>query len=186
MDKKERIIEAALTLFNMYGFDKTTTAKISKEAGVAIGTLFNYFETKEELINITYLNCKDSLSKCLEYEVNQEKTVRSKLKKAYVNVIGWGLDKTDEFLFFQQFSNSPHIREITRKEGLSKFNNLAEIITEGIETEIIRNVNVDYINIVIVSIIIASTQYVIENPSLAEDDKFLETSFSFLWDSIRK
>lgn len=186
MDKREVILKAALTLFNMYGFDKTSTAKISKEAGVAIGTLFNYFETKEELINITYLNCKDSLIRRLEYGVDKEKTVRSKLKKVYVNCIGWGIDKTDEFLFFQQFSKSPHIRDITRKEGLNKFNNLAEVITEGIEKEIIKNFNNDYINTVILGILIESTQYVIENNSLAGDDEFLETSFGFLWDSIRK
>src|ERR1700733_4864273 len=46
---KERILAAALALFRENGFDGTTTRQISKKAGIAEGTLFNYFKTKEDL-----------------------------------------------------------------------------------------------------------------------------------------
>jgi AcrR family transcriptional regulator len=46
---KERILKAALRLFREKGLDKTTTKQISKQAGIAEGTLFNYFKTKEDL-----------------------------------------------------------------------------------------------------------------------------------------
>lgn len=186
MDKRERILKAALKLFNTYGFDNTPTARISKEAGVATGTLFNYFDTKEKLINNLYLYCKDSLIARITQGIDTEKTFRSKLKKVYMNYLEWGLDNTDEFLFFQQFSNSPYIGELTRREGLSKFSGLLGLITEGIENEIIKNFNQDYINAVIIGIFNSSMHYFIENPSLAKDEEFLEISFSFLWDSIKK
>src|SRR5579863_1176471 len=46
---KERILEAALQLFREKGLEGTTTKEISKKAGIAEGTLFNYFKTKEDL-----------------------------------------------------------------------------------------------------------------------------------------
>ena len=46
---KERILSAALELFKKKGLDGTTTKDISKKAGIAEGTLFNYFKTKEDL-----------------------------------------------------------------------------------------------------------------------------------------
>ena len=46
---KERILEAALQLFREKGIEGTTTKEISKKAGIAEGTLFNYFKTKEDL-----------------------------------------------------------------------------------------------------------------------------------------
>ena len=186
MDKRELILKAALKLFNTYGFESTPTARITKEAGVATGTLFNYFKSKEELINVLYLTCKESLTRRLSFGLEQETTFRSKLKKIYINYIGWSLDHTDEFLFFQQFCNASCIGETTRKEGLSKFNNIIELIAEGIEQEIIKNVNLDYMSNLLMSILNANTYYFIDNPSLAADDAFLETSFSFLWDSIKK
>lgn len=46
---KEQILAAALELFSKQGLDKTTTRQISRKAGIAEGTLFNYFKTKEDL-----------------------------------------------------------------------------------------------------------------------------------------
>src|ERR1039457_5380810 len=43
------ILRAALALFAEKGFYHTTTKAISRKAGIAEGTLFNYFETKEDL-----------------------------------------------------------------------------------------------------------------------------------------
>jgi AcrR family transcriptional regulator len=46
---REQILKAALELFQKNGLDGTTTKQISRRAGIAEGTLFNYFETKEDL-----------------------------------------------------------------------------------------------------------------------------------------
>ena len=46
---KEQILAAALELFRKQGLDATTTKQISRKAGIAEGTLFNYFKTKEDL-----------------------------------------------------------------------------------------------------------------------------------------
>src|SRR6187431_2938656 len=46
---KERILDAALEMFRKHGLHGTTTKRISKKAGIAEGTLFNYFKTKEDL-----------------------------------------------------------------------------------------------------------------------------------------
>jgi AcrR family transcriptional regulator len=46
---KQAILAAALKLFAEKGFYNTSTRAISRKAGIAEGTLFNYFETKEDL-----------------------------------------------------------------------------------------------------------------------------------------
>lgn len=46
---KRAILAAALKLFAEKGFYNTSTRAISRKAGIAEGTLFNYFETKEDL-----------------------------------------------------------------------------------------------------------------------------------------
>ena len=49
MVEKEKRIDVSIKLFNDIGFDKTSTKMISKEAGIAEGTIFNYFGTKDEI-----------------------------------------------------------------------------------------------------------------------------------------
>src|SRR5207344_2669857 len=46
---QERIVTAALSLFQTKGFDSTTTKAIARKAGIAEGTVFNYFHTKEDI-----------------------------------------------------------------------------------------------------------------------------------------
>src|ERR1043166_9972983 len=46
---RQAILQAALALFAQRGFYRTTTKAISQKAKIAEGTLFNYFETKEDL-----------------------------------------------------------------------------------------------------------------------------------------
>ncbi|WP_219838609.1 TetR/AcrR family transcriptional regulator [Paenibacillus sp. R14(2021)] len=47
---RTRIKEAALTLFSEQGYESTTVEGIAKLAGIAKGTFFNYFSSKDELI----------------------------------------------------------------------------------------------------------------------------------------
>ena len=46
---RERILEAASSLFRSNGWQATTTRDIAAAAGIAAGTLFNYFQTKEAI-----------------------------------------------------------------------------------------------------------------------------------------
>src|SRR5215831_11523547 len=47
---KQAILAAALKLFAEKGFYSTSARAISRKAGIAEGTLFNCFETKEDLV----------------------------------------------------------------------------------------------------------------------------------------
>ena len=48
--RKENLYLAAVTLFRQHGFDETRVEEITRAAGVAKGTFFNYFPTKEDVL----------------------------------------------------------------------------------------------------------------------------------------
>lgn len=48
-EKQESILQAALDEFSEYGYDLASTNRIVERAGIAKGTLFKYFSSKEEL-----------------------------------------------------------------------------------------------------------------------------------------
>ncbi len=61
IDKKEQIIESAKKLFLHYGFKKTTMQDIAVECGMAVGTLYNFFKNKEEIVVACSEQCGDVL-----------------------------------------------------------------------------------------------------------------------------
>src|SRR5258707_5458751 len=60
-DKQDHLLQTALELFAAEGL-AVPTAKIAKVAEVANGTLFNYFPTKQDLIDALYLAIKNELA----------------------------------------------------------------------------------------------------------------------------
>ncbi|HEX2592920.1 MAG TPA: TetR/AcrR family transcriptional regulator [Rhizomicrobium sp.] len=57
-DKRARLLAAALELFESRGFDGVSVPEIAAKAGVAVGTVYRYFETKEALVNALYRHWK--------------------------------------------------------------------------------------------------------------------------------
>ncbi|MBI5025776.1 MAG: TetR/AcrR family transcriptional regulator [Nitrospirae bacterium] len=49
-DKRELILKAATRVFARKGYHASRTVEIANEAGVAEGTLYNYFKSKEDLL----------------------------------------------------------------------------------------------------------------------------------------
>ena len=47
--RREQILDAAMEVFSRKGFSMATTAEIAREAGIAEGTIYNYFTSKREL-----------------------------------------------------------------------------------------------------------------------------------------
>ena len=49
-ETRQKILEAARSCFNQFGFEKASTRAIAAQAGVAEGTIFSHFPSKEELV----------------------------------------------------------------------------------------------------------------------------------------
>lgn len=51
---RQRLVRAALELFTTQGYHLTTTPAIAKKAGVAEGTIYRHFDSKQNLLNELY------------------------------------------------------------------------------------------------------------------------------------
>jgi len=60
-NKKPDILLAALSLFAERGFHGTSVPEIARTAGVAAGTIYRHFESKEALVNELYRRSKAAL-----------------------------------------------------------------------------------------------------------------------------
>lgn len=60
MDRKSDIINAARDLFQARGYDKVTMQCVMDSLGIAKGTIYHYFKSKEELFEAVIENISDS------------------------------------------------------------------------------------------------------------------------------
>ncbi|MCE1248931.1 MAG: TetR/AcrR family transcriptional regulator [Firmicutes bacterium] len=181
MSKKDLIFKSALMLFTTRGFHDTPTSEIAKQAGVATGTLFHYFSTKEELINELYLECKSTLVDKVMEGVDPQWDLPTRMHKMYFNSVLWGVEYHDKFNFLQQFDNSPNISDLTREEGYNRIKSINWVFDEAREAGLIRKDHRDMLmELVYAFIISVVTQLIQTKPEPKERDELIDLSYSIL------
>ena len=185
-DKKTAIMDAALKLFTERGFHGTSTAEISKEASIATGTLFNYFPTKEDLINSLYFEVKGQLSQSMGKEIEAQNTFQDKLRKIWSNLIKWGVDNQEEFLFVGQFCSSPYITKFTREEVMKEYVFLHDLVNQGIKTGVIRDFSAELTIAMFYQASRVVVNLILDSDSSQNKNKFIEDGFQIIWEGLAK
>ena len=60
-DKRQAILDSALSLFADQGFHGTSVPQIAQKAGVAAGTIYRYFDGKEAMVNVLYRHWRETV-----------------------------------------------------------------------------------------------------------------------------
>lgn len=119
MGKRERLIECAIRLFAADGINATSTGAIAKAAGVAAGTLFNYFATKEELIKSAYVECKKGMACTIQADVDPELRFETMIRTTWSRAIAWSLEHPERHDFMHQFAGLPDWHDEVLEEQLA-------------------------------------------------------------------
>jgi TetR/AcrR family fatty acid metabolism transcriptional regulator len=79
-DKHERILDAAVRVFAKKGFHATRVSEVANAAGVADGTIYLYFKSKDELLVSLFEDRVERLFAFLEAELPRATTAPEKLR----------------------------------------------------------------------------------------------------------
>lgn len=183
-DKKAAIMESALELFTTKGFDNTPTAAITKNAGVATGTLFTYFENKLDLINQLYLATKKELFGILMDVEIPDTLNHDFMLIIWKKMIKWGIENPHKIKFVIQYSSSPYISQLTWESIDEDMEMMGSLFDRSIEEGIIKDLPVDYISALMTGNMYATINYMIANG--IDEVEFIEMVYPAMWDMMRK
>lgn len=194
MSKRELILEAALALFIENGFEKTPTSAISKAAGVATGTLFHHFKTKEDLINALYLEVKFALLENLATKAaatshlssTAEASLKAQIHALWFNMIDWVLQHPQEFRFLAQFGESAHIASSTREKVEEAFTDSQALFAKGVEEGLFYDLPLDLLLSLTTSHIFASCNYFLQQSELWKSSEIQRKIFASFWSLLAK
>jgi len=185
LDKREALLNAALMLFVELGFHGTTTSLISKKAGVAAGTLFFHFKTKEELIDTLYCRIKSELAQAMYQSIDKRMSATENLQIIARNVIIWSIANPEKLKFMEQFAHSPFVSTSAYEEGMSQFSFLNELIRDGIQKGEICDIAPPIIHGILGSTLIGLANYALLTDDVAEREKIIEDGLRLIWHGIK-
>lgn len=129
---RNKIISTALSLFASRGFVETTIADIMKEAQLGTGTFYNYFTSKEEILNLFIAEKVKFATNRIDEIMLQDITATQKLLDLF-RVVSETFEK-DPMLqnFFVQLFKLHYPYQSPANHGQVFRNYLLAIINEGI------------------------------------------------------
>ncbi|WP_281646804.1 TetR/AcrR family transcriptional regulator [Parendozoicomonas sp. Alg238-R29] len=186
MSKRDQILEASLKLFMENGFEKTPTSAISKAAGVATGTLFHHFKTKEDLISALYFEIKMEMRNLLMGNLKEGSSLKEQILSMFAVMIDWALESQDKFLFLAQFGESAFITSSTRERIDEAFGGGLNILGEGVSSGVFHQLPVELLSRQLAAQLFTSAGYVLDNPDCWQDQNFRTALLQYFWNSIAK
>ncbi len=125
--KKNDILEAALALFMEYGIQKVSIAEIAKKANVSQVTIYNYFESKHNLIHEVFIYYVDHAYSDAEQIVYSDLPFPKKIEQLTFNKKEVARQMNPElyqYLMKEYTTNGNYIEKIYVEKAIPLYNYL--------------------------------------------------------------
>jgi AcrR family transcriptional regulator len=184
-DKRTAILEAATRLFAERGLAAAPTSEISKQAGIAEGTLFTYFKTKDDLINALYRELKLELADAMMSEFPRKKKVGARLRYVWDRYVNWGIENPNQRKVLAQLTVSEVLTKESRNAGSVPFVEFQAMIRDAIEQRLFRSdLPVELISKSLTALVEATIDLTVLNPSKAKH--YRDSGFQMFWSGVTK
>ena len=184
-DKRNAILDAATHVFAERGLTAAPTSEISKQAGVAEGTLFTYFKTKDDLINALYREIKLELADAMMSGFPRKQRVRTRLRHVWDGYVNWGIANPKQRKVLAQLQVSEVLTKESRDAGGAPFIEFQNMIRDAIEQRIFRNdLPEELISKSLAALVEATIDLTALNPSKAKN--YQDTGFQIFWAGVTK
>ncbi|MFL5802572.1 MAG: TetR/AcrR family transcriptional regulator [Roseiflexaceae bacterium] len=181
-DKRNAILEAAIVVFAERGVWSTPMLAISKAAGVAEGTLFTYFFSKEVFVNELYRALKLELADVLLSAFPKSADVRSKFQHIWERYVNWGVANPDKLKVLAQLQLSDQITADSKAVGRAPYAEIERMTTDIIASKQIRDYPVLFIAAIFNSMAETTMATIAQDKST--DTDYCAAGFEIFWKGI--
>jgi TetR/AcrR family fatty acid metabolism transcriptional regulator len=121
-DKREAILRAAIGVFARAGYFNSKVADIAKEAGVADGTVYLYFKSKEEILHSIFDRSVEEALGAARKRVKRISDPRDKLRQiAHMHLERLGADRDLAVVFQVELRGSTKFMEEFSAAGFAEY-----------------------------------------------------------------
>jgi len=179
--KKKAIFDSTLELIKEHGFHGAPMSLVAKNAGVAAGTIYHYFESKDQLIYELYDYNKSRVVEIVHAALEENGSYKEKFFKIWMHVYRFYIQNTNVLIFFEQYVNSPY-NETKQPDDLQD-RPLYNFLVEGINNGFLKGVKPEILLVLIISSIL-STAKLNQFGNISLDPTDLNQIVDLLWDGI--
>ncbi len=131
-EKRTQLILSAIDCIDEHGLS-ASTAMIAKTAGVSTGSLFTYFNSKDELINTVYVYIMDTIADVVMADFPKNAPFFTQLEHWWNCYVDWGVANLKQRQVAKQIALSVHLTEQTRQQVQNIYHEMRQIFQHEID-----------------------------------------------------
>jgi AcrR family transcriptional regulator len=183
-DKRNAILDAAVAEFASRGVWTTPTSAISRAAGVAEGTLFTYFASKEVLVNELYRALKTELAERMLADWPEAADPRTRFRHIWDRYVDWGVDNPEKGKVVSQLKVSDQVSEESRMAGMAPFVRLEAMAEDCIRKQLIRDQPLPFLGAMFGAMAEATMVFVAQAKNKKDRSAYRAAGFETFWQGI--
>lgn len=186
-DKQKQIIEASIDLFAREGFWNTPTSRIAKHADVGTGTLFNYFEAKDVLIDAVYSQLKQEFMSHVAAGYPEGGSVATKFEHIWFRYVEWGIHNPVRHGLLIQLRLSDLVSEEAQHRQEEASSAMAEFVNQVAQEESFIDIPIMYLGAIFQAQLDEAVRYATRNELTdMERTRHIATGFEVFWKGVTK
>ena len=179
-DRRPAILSAATSLIASEGLG-AATASIAKAAGVPSGSVFTYFETKNELINQLYQELKlELVAEVLSQLPKQDS--KKQLRHIWTRWTNWGVAFPEKRRVLAQLTVSGEISAASREHAMKAAAPTLGVIDQVRQQGVLKSRSLAFVGAIVEAMAATTMDFMIREPQQAAH--YRETGFETLWKAI--
>lgn len=183
-EKKEKVLHTTLKLITERGFHDTPMSLVAKEAGVAAGTIYHYFSSKDELINELYSLLKARMGEALVHDDIHQGNVKERFFRFWFNLYQHFVNHPLEFKFLEQYANSPLVDRDVRTENSRHYQPILDFMQEGMQAGVLREIPLLLMANLVYGHVVSTAKLHLSG-DLPMSDDILQQAAQASWDSVK-
>jgi TetR/AcrR family transcriptional regulator, repressor of fatR-cypB operon len=140
---RESILDAALAAFTEHTFGSTSMAVVAQRAGVAVGSIYRHFPSKEALGNAVFQRWKALALERLRREVDLDAPTRDAYGQLWRSLVGFAAEHPDAFAFMEYQQHEEYLDETSGALSAEMIAFAGEVLIRGQRAGVVRNVDVE-------------------------------------------
>ncbi|WP_321787468.1 TetR/AcrR family transcriptional regulator [Paraburkholderia sp. J94] len=180
-DKRNAILAAAVEVIAEQGLG-APTARIAKTAGVAEGTLFTYFENKDELLNALYLALKSELREALVPDFPRNASLRERAQHLWRRYVDWGVANPHKRKVMLVLSASERITDQVRAAGMQAFAETGTLIEHCIASGHLQGHSAAFASAIMGALAETTMDFIVREPT--QRNRYLDAGFNAFWNAV--
>ena len=175
MNKRERILDAAIEVFCVSGYEAASMADVAAKAGVGKGTIYLYFDSKESLFEEAYKLCYEQRVLACGAHVDEVSGALDKLCQRLRNGTHWELECPLKNKLERVYLAHPRFGERERSKALGmRAQGVEEIFAQGIASGELRNLPAALMEEMYYRLGSALYYYLEDHPEAVQDEALWE------------